>query len=708
MKILPAWLREFVPLNVDLGSQESVREFAERITMSGVAVEGISGSGDGTVFEMEITTNRVDAMNHYGIARECAAIFDLDLKPLEAQLPAAAASAPFPITIEDAEGCARYTGRVLRGVKIGPSPALVQCRFAALEQKPINSAADATNHNLIEMGHPTHAFDLDTLRGGRIIVRRARAGEVLKTLDGVERKLTPEDLVIADAERPVALAGVMGGLDTMITERTRNVLIEAAWFDPLTIRRTARRFGMHTDASHRFERGADWGATRLAADRVAQLILEWAGGRLEGDAVDVVARKVGHAPVNLSRAEVLRILGKDIGEEEIARILSKLGFGVTRGRTTTVAPVAAGTPAGTGGARVAVAEEVADFRIEIPSWRLDVERDIDLIEEIARIYGYNRFANTLPQFAGAVHELPEAPKSAKLRSALLALGYNEALSPTFAEREETLAAEPAAEPVELENPLSEEAGVMRTSLVPGVLGMIERNLNRGQQDVRLFESGHVFALANGESLERDMLCFAATRSALAADAKEDALSTFRRFKGDVEALLALFDAPELAFSRDEKPNTFHPGRAARVTIGGAFVARFGQLRPELAAARKFRQEVFLAEFFLDRLFERELRVPRYRQLSRFPAVDRDLSFLFDEAVTFDRIENSVKALRLENLRSFRPVEIFRGGAVPAGRYSLLLRAEFQSPERTLTDDEVGLWTTQIVKALEVLGGALRA
>src|SRR3954470_19045486 len=267
--------------------------------MSGIAVEGMEKHGSDTVFTMEMTTNRPDAMNHYGVAREAAAIYDKPLKPIVAKLPQATGKATFKIEIEDKAGCARYTSRIIRGVRIGPSPKKIVERLQANDARSINSAADATNYNLIEMGHPTHAFDLDTLEGGKIVVRRARAGEKLKTLDGVERALTTEDLVIADAKKPVALAGVMGGFDTMITERTKNALIEAAWFDPATVRAMSRRHGMHTDASHRFERGADWGATSLAAARVAQLIIEGSGGQLEGNEVDVVARQVKRPTLRL-------------------------------------------------------------------------------------------------------------------------------------------------------------------------------------------------------------------------------------------------------------------------------------------------------------------------------------------------------------------------------------------------------------------------
>src|SRR5438552_6792319 len=286
MKLSPQWIRDFVELRVD------DRRLAEDLTAAGIAVEAMSGSGENTVFEMEITTNRPDCMNHYGVAREASAIYDLPLKAIEPRVPKAQAKAEFPIEITDLQACARYTARIIRNLKVGPSSPNIALRLASVDQRSINNVADASNYTLWEMGHPTHAFDLDLLQGGKIIVRRARSGESLKTLDGVERKLSPEDLIIADAKKPVALAGVMGGFDTMITNNTNNILIESAWFDPVAVRKTAKRHAMHTDASHRFERGADYGATPIACALVAQRIIESGGGELDGELIDAVAREL--------------------------------------------------------------------------------------------------------------------------------------------------------------------------------------------------------------------------------------------------------------------------------------------------------------------------------------------------------------------------------------------------------------------------------
>ncbi len=526
MKLSSQWIRDFVDLGVD------DRRLAEDLTSAGIAVEGISGAGADTVFEMEIGTNRPDAMNHYGVAREAAAIYDLPLKQLSVVSSQFSAKplqdAAYPITVEEPVLCPRFSARAIRGTKIKGSPEKIAHRLQLLEQRPISNAVDATNYVLWEMGKPTHVFDMDLLEGGRLVIRKAKNGEKLKTLDGVERTLTSEDLVVADGKRPVGLAGVMGGFDTMITDKTRNILIESAWWDPVTVRKSSRRHGIHTDASHRFERGADFESTILSCDLVAALILESGGGELVGDAVDVVSRKLDQAPVVLRISEVRRILGGDLEEGHILRILKKLGFNAV--------------PAGLYG---------GEFFVHIPSWRLDVEREIDVIEEIARLHGYDKFENTLPAYSGAVVEAPHAAVDARFRERALALGYDEAVSLTFishadaetfgfsgedvstpaakagSQSEGKIAAlealrHPKTSPsklslpetsprvLELENPLSEEAAVMRTSMAPGMLDMLAWNLNRDSENVRLFEMGRVYEMRGGERVEPARACLGAT------------------------------------------------------------------------------------------------------------------------------------------------------------------------------------------------------
>ena len=379
MKILTSWLRTYLPT-----LPVTDRQLADDLTLRGIAVEGVHdlGPNNGHLFEMDITTNRVDAMNHYGIAREAATIYNLPLAPLNTKLPVGTlVDAPFPIRIApDAKGlCGRFTAQVLRGVTIAPSTGPIAEYFTLLGQKQISNAVDASNFVLLGMGHPTHAFDLDKIEGG-IVVRLAHKGEKLKLLDGTERTLEADDLVVADEKKALALAGVMGGWDSMITPETKNILIEAAWFDPASVRRSSRRHLLHTDASHRFERGADFNAAPVANALVAQLILQ-SGGKIEGELIDVidldVAAKTASRPtIELSVKQVQRHLGTTIDPagitgEIVARYLSSLGCEL-------------------------ILHGLDVYRTKLPSWRLDLEREIDLVEEVARVYGYNGFANTLP------------------------------------------------------------------------------------------------------------------------------------------------------------------------------------------------------------------------------------------------------------------------------------------------------------------------
>jgi phenylalanyl-tRNA synthetase beta chain len=703
MKILSAWLRAYLSnLNV------SDRQLADDLTLRGIAVEGVFdlGANNGSLFEMDITTNRVDAMNHYGVAREAAAIHGLSLQSLDVTLPVAKpAKQNFPVRIEAPDLCGRFTARVLRNVTIAPSRGEVAARFALLEQKMIANAVDATNFVTLAMGHPTHAFDLDKLEGG-IVVRRAHAGERLKLLDGTERILTTDDLVVADEKKAVALAGVMGGWDTMITPETKNILVEAAWFDPGTVRRSSRLHGLHTDASHRFERGADFAAPPVASAMVSRLILE-SGGEIEGEFVDVVIpqaeqRTTGRSAVTLKFSEVGRILGKTVeghplDAATVERYLVALGVRV---QTT--------------GAGM--------YSAQLPSWRLDLEREIDLIEEIARLHGYNRFQNTLPAFQGTVVELPWAAKERAVRGTLLAGGYTEAVSSTFCSEVDAkiFAAQPDAY-VPLGNPLSEEVGCLRPSLLPGMISMLLHNLNREVDTVRLFEMGTVFnGPANGRIErveERPALAVGATGAAFTAHATAAAREySFYDMKGVAEELLSKFATESISFeplnTTDGAPAWLHPGRSVRAVLNGEIVGYFGQLAPKESEVRKLRQNIFLGEFDLQKLYRQPLRSPVTQEISRFPAVVRDFSFLFPATVRWEQIAASIQALGIPEMQSLRPLEIFRdkkamAAAEMPGGYAMLLRAEFQAQDRTLRLEELHAWAHRIFAALMEVGGKPR-
>jgi phenylalanyl-tRNA synthetase beta chain len=705
MKILTKWLRSYLPaLAVDDA------QLAEDLTLRGIAVEGIYdlGPGNGSLYEMDITTNRVDAMNHYGVAREAAAIYGLALPTLQFDLPKLRPAAqPFSVKIEAENACGRFTARVLRDVTIGESHdwfagAEVSTYFSLLEQKKISNAVDATNFAWLAMGQPTHAFDLDKIEGG-IVVRRAKKGERLKTLDGVERILDADDLVVADHSKALGLAGVMGGWDTMIMPQTRNVLVEAAWFDPMVVRQTARRHGLHTDASHRFERGADFKAPPVASALVSAILLA-NGGEIEGDLVDVrvaaAEQRTAHRqPIALALSEVHRILGatvnaEGIGAGNVEAVLTALGCQLSGPAATEHCDTA--------------------WLVALPSWRLDLEREIDLIEEVARVYGYNRFAATLPAFAGGVRALPWAAKETAVRSSLLAAGFHEAIGSTFCSAAEAaLAAPQPALVVPIGNPLSEEAGVLRPSLVPGMLNMLAGNLNRDVSDVRLFELGTVFSGSTEKVDERPALAFGAAGTLPAESALHPARAVdFHDVKGVIEQLLARFEMRDLYFDTFPAeagltPQWLHPYRSARVVAEGVTAGWFGQLHPREAAGRKIKDAVLVGEIYVDRLYKLHLRRPAAREISRFQPVHRDFSLVLDEKIAWEALDSALETLEIPELAGWRVREVFRDARLGKGEYSLLLGTTFQAADRTLREEELKSFQAKVVEAVGKVGARLR-
>jgi len=688
MKILTSWLRSYLPaLSVDDA------RLAENLTLRGIAVEGVFDLNDsaGSVFDMDITTNRVDAMNHYGIAREAAAIYNVPLHPLDTQLPAAQpAPAPYPVRIDAPEVCGRFTAQVIRNVTVAPSTGLPSVYFAGLGQKAIANAVDATNFVMLGMGHPTHAFDLDKVQGG-IIVRRARAGEQLRLLDGSTRTLVADDLVVADEVKALGLAGVMGGFDSMITSKTKNILVESAWFDPAAIRASSRRHLIHTDASHRFERGADFAAPPIANALVTRHILNACGGTLEGALVDVMvpehaARTIGRPPVQLSVSQVKRHLGATIAPEGISaelvqQYLSALGCTLTANGSET-------------------------YAVALPSWRLDLTREIDLIEEIARVYGYNRFANTLPQ-PGIVVAHPQAHAEQAVRQRLFALGYSEAISSTFASAADCEQFAPSASAVALENPLSEEAANLHPTLLPGMVGMLANNLNRDVTSVRLFEAGAIFSGSSTQVDEVLSLSLGLTGTVAATPIHSEQDAPFFELKGIIQSLLGLFVA-DAVFTAQLEPGAFQAGRASSIELFGKHLGSFGQLSASEAARRKLRQPIYLAELNLASLLALPLRQVTAHELSRFQAVERDFSFTFAESTQWQAIAGTISALALPALKRLSAEEIFRDPKRLPGKFSILIRTVFQAQDRTLTEDELSAWSGDIVRALEALGGSIRS
>src|ERR1700689_3958766 len=511
-------LKEFV------GVTAPAADLRSRLSLAGVAIDSIEESAAGPVLDAEITANRPDCLGHYGMAREVAAIYRLPVKALQPKLKEAAikASDATRVEIEVPELCGRYTARVMRGVKIQPSPDWLRQRLEAIGQNSINNVVDVTNYVMFELGQPMHAFDLDKLSERRIVVRRARPGEKIRTLDGVERALTKDMCVIADASRALAIAGVMGGSESEIGFASRNVLLESAWFDPITVRRTSKALGLRTEASYRFERGADPEMAELASRRAAELIQQLGGGEILSGVVDVYPGRAPAPSIELSRKELLRVMGSDVPDRDIEEILSALGFHPSR------TDAHRGTP----GSLLAV------WQCTQPSWRRDASRGIDLIEEVARHYGYDKFPPRLPPATRPADRLPHAEAQDRLRERVVALGYQEivAIPLVDARRDEIFRAEGVA-PAVIGNPLAEDASVMRSTGIVSMIGALEWNLNHGQRNLRLFEIGKTYELRDGEPVETSVLTLGATGLAREKTIHESAREfSFMDLKGDLDRI----------------------------------------------------------------------------------------------------------------------------------------------------------------------------
>ena len=688
MRILVSWLRELVPV------EAGVEELADALTRHGFevsaidpapAVPGQPAAAADAVLDLEITTNRPDCLSMVGIAREVATIYARSLSgpTLAAVVPG---KEPLPVTIEDdaRELCPRYAAAVA-DVSVAASPGWMAARLEAAGVRPINNVVDVTNYVMLELGHPLHAFDLDRLDGEELRVRLARPAETVRTLDGVERTLPAGTLVIADAGRAQAVAGVMGGADSEVTGSTQRVALESAWFDPLSVRRTSKRLALSTDASYRFERGADIEAPVRALRRVQTLLRDIGAGAPRGAIVDRYPAPRTAAIVTLRHARVRQVLGVDVEAGFVSATLERLGFDAD--------PL----PAGGGDSA---------WRVTVPAHRVDVGREIDLIEEVARHHGYDRLPATFP---AAVR--PPAPPSGALarrrllRRVLTASGCSEAITYGFIEQ---AAAAPFVDGsddlVRIANPLAETSAVLRPSLIPGLVDALIYNRRRAHRDIRLFEIGHRFTAARGETPG-----FAV---ALTGASSPEHWSNSARWRGqappidvfDVTGIVgrvcaavgvtAAFEAPatpapgHLVAGRTAVVRATAPDTATALTLGYA-----GQLAPEIAAARGLPADdeaVYVAELDLDRMARAatDRRRMAAAPLPRYPSIVRDLAVIVDAALPAATVRGTIRSAAPEALRQVCEFDRYAGEGVPQGRVSLAFRLTFRAPDRTLTDTEV--------------------
>ena len=635
------------------------------------------------IMEAEVTSNRPDCMGHLGIARELAAGLDRPMKrdfmPSFTGRAEPSGREMVEVAIDDAELCSRYIGGVITGVKVGPSPEWIQRRLRAAGVRPINNIVDVTNYVLLEYAQPLHAFDMAKLDGPAIHVRRARAGEKLLCLDGVERELTPEMLAIGDARRPVALAGVIGGEETAVTDSTTDILLESATFHGPNIRQTSRAFGLRTEASARFERALPPELALAGARRAASLIAELAGGKVHREWADVYPRPQQPVKVNLDPALIDSVLGTHVPLEEAEGILKRLNFHVKVG--------------GDGG-----------WDILPPVFRLDVTIPEDIVEEVGRVYGYDRVPPTLP---GRRHEqwtpLTESTdrRLDAAREALTGAGFTETWNPALVPGRKLEELRIAAHAMRVQNPLSDDMDTLRTSLLPSLIDAVAINRDRGRDEVRVYEIATAFLAKVGDKATQPDEPLRLAAVATAGATAESGELAFRRLKSVLDACVASLSAPALSYDR-AAAQLFHPGRCAAVVLDGRQLGYLGELHPSVTQGIASRVVAF--EVDVEPVLA-AARVPRAHPLPKFPAVQRDLAVVVEDTVSAGVILQGIEELGGELLEHARAFDEYRGAQVAEGSKSIAFTLTFRSPERTLTDAEVDRVMAEIRLGLEKRHGA---
>lgn len=688
MNISYNWLKDLVETKM------SPAEMAKKLTGAGLAVEGIEEKDGDFIFDIDLTSNRSDCLSHLGIAREVGVIENTPLKLGKTDALSAENTAANLVTIEDADICQRFTARLIHNVKIGESPEWLKKRLEAVGERSINNVADITNYVMHELGQPMHSFDFNKLAENRIVVRRARPGETIKTLDEAERKLDETMLAICDAEKPVAVAGVMGGFDSGINAETTDVLLEVAYFQRDNIRQTSRKLKLSTEASHRFERGVDIENLIRASNRATALICELAGGTA-GEFVDVYPTKFTPKEIesqNIGLA-VKRLTGLDVAEADILRILNALGISEKTSSENQTAKV-----------------------FVSPSWRHDIAIEEDLVEEVARIVGYDKIAEELPPSLGAGEYQPTELRKFQLRQTLATLGFDEAISYSFIDTKNdekfefvpNLIENEQTKFVELRNSVIEGAIRMRPSLLSGMLEAVRLNFNHQERNLRLFEIGKVFSAATEKGAlpnEREILALVVTGS----ETLQNKAMTLREFdfydiKGALESAIAVTNAPKLEFVAREIKH-LRKGQSAEIRLGGSPVGTIGRLNDEISSVYKFRQPVFVAEVDLQKILEAKQTAITYRPLPVLPSVIRDVSLLVKRSTSFAEIAAAIEKSDSDILQNVEFVDVYEGKGMADDERSLTLRLVYRDDKETLRDEDVDKAHSLILKDLEAATGA---
>lgn len=665
-----------------LGADASGLMPLDSVLTPGVALNKALGLSD-TVFEIGLTPNRPDCLSIIGIAREIAGFSNAALRPPEIRLPETSGDINdhTSVVIEAPDHCPRYTARMVDGVKVGPSPFWLQDRLMSIGLRPINNLVDVTNFVMMETGQPLHAFDFDHLAENRIVVRTAYADEAFVTLDGKERRLEDDMLIICDGKGSVGIGGVMGGMNSEIEDATQRVLIESAYFNPVSIRRTAKRLGLNTDASHRFERGVDPQGTLIALNRAAQLMAELGKGQLIGGTIDVQYDLPVAPTIELSVADTNRLLGLDLDAESIAGYLTSVQFDV-------------------------VSRDNKKITVQTPSFRVDVSRPEDLMEEVARCHGYNKIPVTFP--AIPANRPPVARtlnQRRRIRSAMTGLGFTEIINYSFihagsADRLRLAPDDERRDAVAILNPLTEDQSVMRTSMIPGILETVHRNISRQSRTLKLFEIGNVFLVRKGQQLpdEIEILagCWTGDRITAGWYAKPTTCDFFD-LKGALEGLLHGFKVPRLQFSRltDDQCRYTLKGASAMISSNRQILGTMGEIHPQVLETYNIKQAVFVFELHIQPLIAATPDTIEARPLPKFPSTSRDATLIVDRDIESGHILDRVKQMNESLVENIQLFDLFEGKPIPEGRKSVSLRITYRSPEATLEDNAVNRLHKQI-------------
>jgi len=683
MRVPFEWLKEFIDIAV------SPDEIADRLTMIGLEVEGQEELDDDVILEVNVTPNRPDCLNVLGIARELSAAMNIPLKYSEYKIKEEGSDDEFKIEILNASLCHRYAGRVIKGVKVAHSPEWLKSRITKCGIRSVNNVVDITNYVLLELGHPLHAFDLNTLSEKTIRVDTAGEDSEIVTLDGVERKLSADALLVWDAKNPVAIAGIMGGAETEVTDSTRDIFLESAYFEPRSIRKTSRTLGLKSESSYRFERGTDIEFLSKALDRAAFLIQQIAGGTIYKK-VDIYPKRFVPGSIDVRYDKVNRILGTNIPDIEMINIIKRLSIDVDTGTDS--------------------------FRVRPPSFRLDLKGEADIIEEVARVYSYHRIKTTVPRAViSAGNSDRKRIAVLRIKDSIMKAGFNEAINYSFM-NETTLdilnipAGDRRRRAISIKNPLRKEESLLRTILSPSLIENFVYNFSRGIRDIRIFEMSRVFEdIGRPLSLEISCLggiCYKEKKPSLW---KEDA-NGFYLVKGMIEALFDDLHIKGYAFSPSQEP-FLHPGQSCDIRITGSYIGFLGVLSPlveERLDLKVPKLEIIVFEMDIDKLISMIPVSLEYSPIPKFPCIERDVAIIIDDSLSASEVENLIRAYPSELIEDVSIFDLYKGKNIPADKKSLAFTIRYRSRHRTLTEAEVEDLHHNIIKYITAeTGGELR-